>query len=82
MDTVMLSLMKGDVVVGWYNAAYGLVESLIFVSSVIAMVLLPVFSRLFGDSAESYQFAYQKSFRFLFFCPSPLRLEPLYWPTR
>lgn len=81
MDTVMLSLMKGDVVVGWYNAAFGLVESLLFVSTAICTALFPVLSRLYGDSRESFQQAYQKSFKFLFFCPSPSPSGLLYWPT-
>jgi len=73
MDTVMLSFMKGDLAVGLYNAAFGLVESLLFISTAICTALFPVLSRLYGDSRETFDRAYQKTFKLLFFCPCPSR---------
>lgn len=46
LDSVMLSLMRGDAEVGWYNAAYRLTEGLIVVPMVLQNALMPRMSVL------------------------------------
>ncbi|EKF86488.1 flippase [Methanobacterium formicicum] len=65
IDTIMLSFLAGDVSTGLYSAAYKLLEALMFIPSVYATAILPVFSKFHIDSRESLQFSYYKSFKYL-----------------
>ena len=47
IDILMLSLMKDDIVVGHYNAAYNLLYAFLFIPGVVTMAVYPVLSRLF-----------------------------------
>ena len=71
-DTIMLSMMKGDAVVGWYNAAYRLVMGVLFIPSAFVGALYPVLSRYFTSSKDSLMFVYEKSFKFLLMMAIPL----------
>ena len=53
VDTVMLSMLKNDAEVGWYNAAYRLIEGLIVLPTIIYYVLFPRLSVLHEAAAES-----------------------------
>ncbi len=64
-DSVMLSLMKGDEVVGWYNAAYRLVMILLFIPSILNIAIFPVMSRFYVSSKDSLRFAYEKYFKYM-----------------
>lgn len=65
MDSVMLSFMKGDVVVGWYNAAYRLFLVTLFIPSVVSLVVFPVMSRYSLSSFDSLKHIHLKYFRYL-----------------
>ncbi|NOZ63518.1 MAG: oligosaccharide flippase family protein, partial [Caldiserica bacterium] len=52
IDTVMLGFMKGDVSVALYNAAYRLMEVLVFIPASFSGALLPVISRYFKSSPK------------------------------
>jgi O-antigen/teichoic acid export membrane protein len=71
-DTVMLSMMKGDAVVGWYNAAYRLVMGTLFIPGAFVGALYPVLSRYFTSSKDSLMVVYEKSFKFLLMLAIPL----------
>ena len=71
-DTIMLSVMKGDAVVGWYRAAYGLVMGTLFIPSAFVGSVYPVLSRYFTSSKDSLMFVYEKSFKFLLMLAIPL----------
>ena len=71
-DTVMLSVMKGDAVVGWYNAAYRLVMGTLFISTAVVNSVYPVLSRYFTSSKDSLMLIYEKSFKFLLLLAIPL----------
>ena len=71
-DTVMLSMMNGDAVVGWYNAAYRLVMGTLFIPGAFVGALYPVLSRYFTSSKDSLMFVYEKSFKFLLMLAIPL----------
>jgi O-antigen/teichoic acid export membrane protein len=44
IDTVMLSIMKGDAVVGWYNAAYYMVQGFKPLQQLFMSALFPLMS--------------------------------------
>ncbi len=50
VDTVMLSLLRSDIEVGWYSASYKLYEGPLLIPSVIATVFMPRLSRLFLEN--------------------------------
>lgn len=63
-DTIMLSIMKGDAVVGWYNAAYTLVSALSFINAALITAIFPSMSNAFVSSKKSLNDIYEKSFRY------------------
>ncbi len=65
VDTVLLSLLKGSTVVGWYSASYRLMEVFLFLPGVFATAVFPVFSNLHLSSHETLKMSYQKSFKYL-----------------
>jgi len=71
-DTIMLSLMKGDEVVGWYNAAYRLMLVLIFIPGVINMAIFPSMSRFYISSKNYLKLMYEKYFKFMFMIGIPI----------
>ena len=72
IDSVMLSLMKGDVVVGWYNAAYRLILILMFIPAVLQCPLFPVTSRLFRTQPESLKFSCERFFKYMLIIGLPI----------
>jgi len=75
IDTVMLSIMKGDATVGWYNAAYKLIFALqIFPVSFVGS-LFPIISRFYVSSKDSLKIAYEKSFKYLFIVGLPIAVS-------
>lgn len=65
IDTVMLSKMKGNQVVGWYNASFGLVYAFRLPASIFLLAIFPVMSKFFVESRDSLKKAYEKSFKAL-----------------
>ena len=65
IDIIMLSMMKGDVVVGWYSAAYKLIEVSMFIPAAFVGSIYPVLSNFHISSQESLKLTYQKSFKYL-----------------
>jgi len=72
IDTVMLSFMKGDAVVGWYNAAYNLIFGLMFIQSSFNLAIFPILSRLFNSSMNSFRRVYERAFKYLFYTGLPI----------
>lgn len=52
-DSIMLSLMQGDEVVGWYSAAYRLTLVLLVIPTVINQSIFPSMSRFYISSQNS-----------------------------
>jgi O-antigen/teichoic acid export membrane protein len=52
IDVVLLSFLKGDAHVGWYNAAAILVLRLVFLPSAISGAIFPVMTRLVADGKK------------------------------
>lgn len=72
IDMVMLSVMKGDDVVGWYAASYRLIDGLSVIPSIIMTTMYPVFSKLHINSKNSLSFAFEKSLNFLVIVAIPI----------
>ena len=72
IDTVMLSLMKGDAVVGWYSASYRLVYILLFIPSAYFSSVYPIMSRFYKTSEGSLKFGYEHSFRYMMIMVFPI----------
>ena len=70
-DTILLSILKGDEVVGWYNAAYNLVLGLRIIPMLFISALLPTISYYYITSRASLEAVYEKYFRYLFMLGLP-----------
>lgn len=73
-DTVMLSILKGDAVVGWYNAAYNLVLGLRIIPQLFVSALFPTLSYYYVTSRKSIKVVYEKYFRYLLILGLPIAL--------
>lgn len=73
-DTIILSFIKGNAVVGWYNAAYNIVFSLMAVPAVYGTVIFPVMSRYFKSSKDGFEKLGTLSFKYLFLFGLPTTL--------
>jgi O-antigen/teichoic acid export membrane protein len=75
IDTVLLSQMTSDRVVGWYGAGYRLFDTLIFLPSlVISAIMYPVFARLTVsvEAEDELETSIEKTTNFLLFCGIPI----------
>ncbi len=72
IDMIMLSIIKGDLVVGWYSAAYRLMEILIFIPSTYVASIYPQLSVFHISSQKSLILLYQKSFKYLVILGLPI----------
>ena len=67
IDIVMLSMFKGDPDVGVYGAAYRISEILTLFPMIFMSAIFPVLSSYFKNSKSSFQKAYEKSIKYLFY---------------
>jgi O-antigen/teichoic acid export membrane protein len=72
IDTVMLSLLSGDVAVGFYTAAYKLMEVMIFIPTVYVTSIYPIFSRFHISSRDILKFSFEKSFQYMIILSLPI----------
>lgn len=72
IDRVMLSIMKGDAIVGYYSAAYNLINALSFIPAAFALALFPVMSNYFKTSPNSLNKVYQYSVRYMYLLALPI----------
>ncbi len=72
IDTIMISFLRGDKEVGWYNAAYQLIEGLILIATVISPVVFVRFSVLYIHSKESLKILFEKVLRYLLVIAVPI----------
>lgn len=66
VDTIMLSLMKPVEDVGIYNAAYKVLEALIFFPAMFVGIMMPFLSRSAITSREEFRIIFHKTSRILF----------------
>jgi O-antigen/teichoic acid export membrane protein len=72
ISTILLSVMKGDVMVGWYNASYRMVLVLSFIPAAVITAIYPVMSKLFMTSQDSLRMVHEKSLKYLAMLAIPL----------
>lgn len=72
IDMVMLSVMSGDAIVGWYSASYKLIDALGFIPAILMSTMYPVFSKFYVNSKDSLEFAFKKSFKILTIIAIPI----------
>ena len=82
VDTVMLSLMKGDVAVGVYSSVYHMVESLTFISIAYLGTISPLFAAYYKNSKERYRQLYYDSLKFLLLVSLPIFVGVLFLSER
>ncbi len=72
IDRVMLSKMIGDISVGYYSAAYNLINVLSVIPLAFATSLFPVMSNYFKTSQSSLNKLYQYSIRYMYLLALPI----------
>ena len=73
IDSVLLSLLRSHAEVGWYNAAYRLVDGWFFVPLVLSSILYPSFAR-FYDQRDSLIEYYTRGIKYALAVSIPLTL--------
>lgn len=71
-DTVMLSFMRTDAEVGWYNAAYKIYEGLTVFPIIICVVLYPRLSQLFVLNKKAHSLLSSKAVKYMFIISFPI----------
>lgn len=72
VDSVLLSILKGNAAVGIYTAPYKLMTAMIFVPVVFTSAIFPVLSKFYVDGKESLKISYKKSFKYLIILSLPI----------
>ena len=71
-DTVMLSFMRTNAEVGWYNAGYKIYEGLIILPWIICAVLYPRLSRLFVSHKDTHLLLSSRAVKYMFIISFPI----------
>ncbi|MHA1439874.1 MAG: flippase [Promethearchaeota archaeon] len=71
IDTIMLSVMKTDNVVGWYNAAYKFLLILLVLPSISQTVIFPKMSQLFISSKNHLKQIYKQFLKYILIISFP-----------
>jgi O-antigen/teichoic acid export membrane protein len=71
-DTVMLSIMQGDVATGIYSAAHKLFEPLLLIPTALMISMFPIMSASFKSTNEKLTKSYRLSFKYLFIIALPI----------
>lgn len=73
IDTVLLSFMADAEVIGWYGAAYRLLDTLNFLPNlVIFSIMYPIFAKFSLSDKTGLKLAVEKSMNFLLLCGMPI----------
>ena len=72
VDTVMLSFMRTDAEVGWYNAAYKIYEGLTVFPFIICVVLYPRLSQLFVLNKKAHSLLSSRAAKYMFIISFPI----------
>ncbi|HOO90901.1 MAG TPA: flippase [Syntrophales bacterium] len=72
IDTVMLSLMIGDQVTGWYNAAYRLIDVIHYIPYLLVLAILPPMAQYSRENTEVLTDIFTRSFRYLAMLALPI----------
>ena len=72
IDSIMLSVIQGTEVVGWYSAAYRLMMITLFIPNAINMAIFPVMSQFYTSSKNSLKLMNEKYFKYMIILGVPL----------
>lgn len=72
IDSIMLSIIQGNEVVGWYSAAYRLMLVVLFIPNAANMAIFPIMSRYYTSSKESLQVMYERYFKYMIILGIPI----------
>ncbi len=72
LDTIMLGFMKGDNVVGWYNAAYKIIFFILPLSGILIQSIFPLMSKYYKESREKLSLLVNTSAKLLTSVAIPL----------
>ncbi|MEI7826510.1 MAG: flippase [Euryarchaeota archaeon] len=72
IDSLMLSLIQGNQAVGWYNAGYRLVFSLLFIPTIFSAAVFPAMSRFHLSSQDSLKLMWKEFIRFMLILGIPI----------
>ncbi len=72
IDSIMLSIMQGNEVVGWYSAAYRLMLITLFIPNAINTAVFPVMSRFYNSSRDSLTLIYERYFKYMLIIGIPM----------
>jgi len=78
IDSVMLSKMTPDEVVGWYGAAFRFFDSLAFLPYIVTVALYPVLSRLWRDAEQTHRRTTQKSIELMVIASMPMGIGVIF----
>jgi O-antigen/teichoic acid export membrane protein len=72
IDSVMLSKMTPDSVVGWYGGAYRLFDTMAFVPTIFSFVVFPVLARLWEKEGDAHKRTTHKSLEYVIIAGIPI----------
>lgn len=72
IDTIMLSIIEGNEVVGWYSAAYRIMLVALFIPTALNMAIFPIMSRLYVNSINSLRLMHEQYFRIMIIIGIPI----------
>jgi len=75
IDKILLSLMKGDAVTGWYSAASQALIPMRVIPSIFSMAMLPVFAEYYVVHKTDFNRLIQKSLRYMLIIVFPLAIS-------
>lgn len=82
IDMVMISMMRSDLEVGWYSAAYRLMEALFLIPNMIMVPIYPVFSRLYISSIDSLTAIYKSALKIMIIISLPITIVVMFISDR
>ncbi|WP_048191104.1 flippase [Methanobacterium sp. SMA-27] len=74
IDSVMLSIIAGNEVVGWYNAAYKIIYIFLSFNTLFIISIFPVMSNFYKTSHRSLKFTFERSFKYLLIISIPITI--------
>ena len=82
IDSVMLSIMVGNEIVGWYNAAYKIIYFFLSFYTLLIISIFPVMSTFYKTSHKSLKFAFERLFKYLLIISVPIAVITTLLSTR
>jgi O-antigen/teichoic acid export membrane protein len=72
IDSIMLSIIQGNAVVGWYSAAYRLILVVLFIPNAANMAIFPIMSKFYTSSPDSLKMMYERYFKYMIVIGIPI----------